>query len=330
MVLANERELQHIIRSTPKVITEPIFLVGAERSGTTMLRLMLCHHPKISWCNEFEYSVDCISDTQDFPNLKQYYEWLETHRIFRKTGFQIDQNLDYPQLINSFLCQKREQTDKPIVGATVHRHFDQLLKIWPNARFIHLIRDPRDVARSCIGMGWAGNVWAGIERWLEAEQLWEKLDRQIPDDRKIEVQYEALIEKPTEILSLLSNFIGVGFDPAMLSYPETTTFSYPDPKLIYQWRRKMSDYEIQLVESQIGKLLTKRGYEHSGLPTLNITPGIRQQLKLQDWWVRWQFRLNRYGWRLWIADYLARHLGMKSWEKRLRLEIGAIDQTYIK
>lgn len=39
-------------------VEKPIFLVGAERSGTTVLRLMLDHHPQIAWCNEFEYVVD--------------------------------------------------------------------------------------------------------------------------------------------------------------------------------------------------------------------------------------------------------------------------------
>ncbi|MGB3558270.1 MAG: sulfotransferase, partial [Geitlerinemataceae cyanobacterium] len=58
--------------STSQFVGEPILLVGAERSGTTMLRLMLSHHPEIAWCNEFEYSVDLISDTQEFPKLDRY------------------------------------------------------------------------------------------------------------------------------------------------------------------------------------------------------------------------------------------------------------------
>ncbi|MEQ9237509.1 sulfotransferase family protein [Coleofasciculus sp. E2-BRE-01] len=145
-------------------VDKPIFLVGAERSGTTVLRLMLDHHPQIAWCYEFEYVVDQISDNGDFPQLEAYYEWLETHRIFQSTGFEIDRSLSYPQLANSFLCQRCQRLDrtgKPLVGATVHRHFDRLLQIWPNARFIH-----------------------------------------------------------------------VPYDQAMLSYPQTTPYSLPDPKLM--------------------------------------------------------------------------------------------------
>jgi len=169
---------------------------------------MLGSHPKIAWCNEFEYAVDRISQSGDWPNLDEYYEWLASHRIFLATGFEIDRSLTYPQLVNSFLVQKRDLEHKPIVGATVHRHFDRLLRIWPDARFIHLLRDGRDVARSCIGMGWAGNVWTGVGRWIEAECLWEQLSQIIPAERKIEVTYETLISEPVNTLTRLCEFIG--------------------------------------------------------------------------------------------------------------------------
>jgi len=187
------------MKANSQLVTEPIFLVGAERSGTTVLRLMLDNHPQIAWCYEFEYAVDKVSDEGNFPSLEDYYKWLETHRIFQDTGFTIDRSLSYLQLCHSFLVQKREQVGKKLVGATVHHHFDRLLSIFPDARFIHLIRDGRDVARSCIGMGWAGNVYTGVERWIEAESLWDKLSQSIPPERQIEVTYETLIAGKSEL-----------------------------------------------------------------------------------------------------------------------------------
>ena len=61
---------------------------------------------------------------------------------------------------------------------------DRLTRIWPDARFIHLVRDPRDVARSVIPMGWAGNTWVGVERWMEAERLWDRVRSSLPNSSR--------------------------------------------------------------------------------------------------------------------------------------------------
>ena len=312
------------------LIKQPIFLVGAERSGTTVLRLMLDHHPQLAWCYEFEYAVDLVAQGENWPELDAYYQWLETHRTFQATGFTINPDLNYPLLVNSFLCQKRKYEGKLIVGATVHRHFDKLLRIWPDARFIHIIRDGRDVARSCINMGWAGNVWTGIERWLEVETLWTQLEQQLPADRRINLVYEELISNPVKTLRQVCNFIGIEYDESMLNYPQTTTYDFPDPNFIGQWQRKMSEHEIQLVESRIGNMLISRGYKLSGLPLLTVNPVMEQWLRLQDWLARLQFRVNTYSLPLFLSDYLSRHLQLKQWQKSVQLKLNAIDNSHLK
>ena len=312
------------------VVARPIFLVGAERSGTTVLRLMLASHPQLAWCNEFEYAVDLVSENGTPPPLKEYYEWLETHRVFRATGFEIDRDLTYQQLVNSFLSQKRNRENKPLVGGTVHRHFDRLLGIWPDARFIHLIRDGRDVARSCIGMGWAGNVWTGVGRWLDAERLWGQLCLELPQERFFELKYETLIEKPVETLTRLCEFIGIPDDEAMLNYARNTTYGLPDVRFIAQWRHKLSEPEIQLVESRVGKMLVERGYELSGLPPKAVNEAMFRRLRWQDRWKRAQFRLRRYGVPLFLENYLARRFGSKEWKKQVKLKIHAVEANYLK
>ncbi|BAZ44099.1 sulfotransferase [Chondrocystis sp. NIES-4102] len=312
-------------------IKQPIFLVGAERSGTTLLRLMLDNHPNLAWCYEFEYAVDLIPDDNNcWPELGQYYQWLETHRTFQSTGFTIDSTLDYPSLINSFLLQKQDKAKKLLVGATVHRHFHRLLRIWPDARFIHIIRDGRDVARSCIGMGWTGNVWTGIEQWLEAETLWNELEKQLPPNQRMNLTYEELILDPVKTLKQICNFIGIEYDEAMLSYPQTTTYSLPDPKMIEQWKRKMSKHDVQLVESRIASILVERGYKLSGLPPLKVNFLMRQKIKLQDWWYRIQFRINLYSFPLFLSDFFARHLRLYQWQKSIKLKLNAIENAQLK
>lgn len=316
------------------VLESPTFLIGAERSGTTLLRLMLSHHPQIAWCNEFEYAIDRVSPEGKFPELSDYQDWLKTHRIFQATGFEASTGLSYGDLIKSFLVQKQVREQKPVVGATVHRHFDRLLTIWPNARFIHLIRDPRDVARSCISMGWAGNVWTGSERWVEAEECWDALKQRHlndrPNDRYVEIRYEDLIANPETVLTKLANFLGVEYDPAMLEYHKDTTYEQPDSQFLNQWRRKLSDREIQLIESRVGALLTERGYTASGLPAIQLTDRETQALKLQDWWARANFRLERYGAPLFVLNYVTSRLPVPAWHNTVQLKINEIDSKYIK
>lgn len=313
-----------------KIIQEPIFLVGAERSGTTLLRLMLAHHPQIAWCNEFEYAVDQINNNHQFPHINDYQKWLETHRIFQATNFIINQHLTYPELVNSFLLQKKEAEKKEIIGATVHRHFDRLLTIWQDAKFIHLIRDPRDVAKSCIAMGWAGNVWYGVERWQSAEKLWDNLQLKLADNKYVEITYETLISYPQETLTKLCQFIGVEYNKSMLEYAGTTTYDIPDAKFINQWQTKLSHHEIQLIESRISNLLTEKGYQLSGLPIIKLTTLEQKKLALQNWYYQAKFRLKRYGLNLFLSDFLSRRLKLNNWQKQVKLQLNEIDTKYLK
>lgn len=312
------------------IVESPVFLVGAERSGTTVLRLMLNHHPEISWRNEFEHAVERVPEHDGWPDLHQYYDWLETHRVFQASGLTISRNLDYPALMNDFLRQQLERSGKPIVGATVHHHFDRILRIWPNARFIHILRDGRDVARSTIGMGWAGNVWLGLDKWMEAEQSWAKFQAQIAPERRMEITYENLISTPKQELSRICDFLGVSYSPAMMDYVKETNYSTPDARYIAQWRRKLTNSQIQLVEGRIASMLTERGYELSGLPIIDVGSLHKLYLKVDSWWKCTQFRLKRNGLPLFIADYLSRKLELIQWQKQVRLRINALEAADLK
>jgi hypothetical protein len=217
-----------------------------------------------------------------------------------------------------------------MVGATVHRHFDRLLSIWPEARFIHIVRDPRDVAPSCVGMGWAGNVWKGVERWLETEFLWERLQPSLSSEQYVEISYEALITNPMPVLKHLCEFIGVPYQAAMLKYPDSTTYEAPDPSRISRWRQKLSQQEIQWVETRTRDLLLKHGYPLSGL--LQVTPSatLKLKLRLENWLICKQFRLKRYGFRLILSDFLARRLNLKTWQKIVAQQINQIDAVYLR
>jgi hypothetical protein len=311
-------------------VKQPVFLVGSERSGTTVLRLMFDHHPDIAWYGEFEYCVDFLPDGGGWPDPASFHRYLAGERAFRATGYPIDPSLDYVGLVSSFLRRKLDQDRKRIIGATVHTHFDRLPRVWPDAKFIHLLRDGRDVASSCIGMGWAGNVWVAVDRWIVAEQLWSRLSRELPPGRSIDVTYESLIREPEAALTRVCEFMGATFSPSMLHYDENTTYSKPDAKLIAQWRRKLTPRELQWAESRIGDMLVERGYELSGHPRITISWCTRCRLRWQDRVWRKLFRLKRYGWWLEFSHLLARRLRIESWREKVQRRIDDINMGYLK
>jgi hypothetical protein len=308
----------------------PVFLIGAERSGTTLLRLMLNGHPRISWLNEFEYSVDFVNESDSWPDITKYIDYLSLHRIFQATGFTIDERLDYPELIQSFLLQKQQRDNKPLIGATCHRHYDRLLRLFPQARFMYLLRDPRDVARSNIGMGWAGNVWTGVDRWIEAEELWENVKKRLDKQTWIEIRSEELICEPERTLTTICNFLKLEYDPKMMEYPDHTTYSKPDPTLTEQWRRKLSSDEISLVEAKTYDLMKKRGYSPQSLMPPEVSLGRQLVLQVQDKICRVRCRVKRFGFWLVLADFLARRLKIRPLQKRIQLILNEKTKKFLK
>ena len=113
----------------------PLFLVAAERSGTTLLRLMLDGHPQIAWPCEFDYALDWPEATQgEWPDRVDFWLALAANRQARQARVQIDAKLEFPDLVRSLYAQLRARTRKPIVGVTAHRHYEQLLRLCPITR----------------------------------------------------------------------------------------------------------------------------------------------------------------------------------------------------
>jgi len=311
-------------------ITSPIFLVGSERSGTTLLRLMLDHHPDIAFNLESEYMVNKIGADNQFPNIDEYQDFLENDRVFNRSNFKIDSKLDYKALLNSFLNQKLKRDNKKIVGATVHYNFLKLLNIWPNAKFIYLYRDGRDVANSVIQMGWAGNTYVAANWWINAEVECEKLRNIVKKEQLIEIKYENLLEFPEKILIRICEYIGVPFSRQMFGYQEDTSYDYPDVKYAYQWKKKNTSKEIQLIESRIADLLYARGYELSGLPIINFNFINKKRMYISSRVLVLLHRIRKFGLILTIKEILARRFHADSIVKAIQKERNKIIDQSLK
>lgn len=309
---------------------EPCFLVGAHRSGTTLLGLMLDSHPDLSWFHHFEWAVKHISADGSWPTVAAYQEKLAEDAGYLCWNLSVDQDAaSYPDVLNGFFRQRRERDRKPYSGATIHTRYSELPKIWPHSRFIHIVRDPRDTARSAVKEGWSGIPWGAAKRWQIAETEWDLLCEQVPEDRRLLVTFEELMANPVEILQKISAFLGIVYTDQMFSYIERTPYTYPNPQMASKWELTMPPAEVAMVELAVGPMMEKRGYQRKTEPK-PLSGLTRVQLDALDRWKRFQWRVKRYGLKLWAAQFLARRLGeptQLAWAIR---EVKNVDDQLLK
>jgi hypothetical protein len=269
------------------------FVCGALRSGTTLLRIMLNCHPELSNPGEMDFLFDPPRSGNGAVDREAFAHSLNFNRVFRSTGLKIDQDLSYPDLIRSFATQLR--TPGKRLSINLHRHFDRAPEIFAEARYVHLLRDPRDVAKSAIGMGWAGNVFHGVDHWIDSERDMARLKSVVPAERVYTIRNEALIADPVGELTRLCGFLGVPFNPEMLEYPRRSTYTAPDKSLIEQWRRNQSPREVGLIEGKAAAMMTERGYALSGFPVLKPGAAERLAIRLDNSARRFRHLVGRYG-----------------------------------
>lgn len=311
-------------------VGDPVFLVGSERSGSTLLAHMLDHHPELAWALALEFAGGLLRAPDQWPPLPTVHDRLRHSWYVRRTGLRIDPRLTYVELVHDFLEQERARKGKGRIGATVHRDFDRLPWLFPAGRFIHLLRDPRDVSRSAIGLGFVGNVWGGARRWVDAERRWDALCAHVAPARRYEVRYEQLIRHPADTLRGICAFIGVPYSAAMLGYPADTNFGPADATRIASWRHEAAPADVRVIEAVAGDLLEARGYQPSGLAPLRIGLLRRLWWREHDRYRRIRFRVARNGVWLTAADFCARRARLHGYARRLQKRIDDIEMQLLR
>jgi len=317
--------MSHSIKSED-IGVRPVILYGALRSGTTMLRLMLDGHPALSCPGESDFLFDHLHlrhGTWAYDRSR-----MEMDRIYRASPMEIPEDEDGLSALQRMIAQAcLKPGSRPVL--VLHRQPEKLLSLLPDAKVIHLLRDPRDVARSAIGMGWAGNVFHGLTAWMETEDSWtDAIDgRQVA---VFDVRYEDLVARPAETLTDLCAFLDLHFDPEMLEYDTRSTYGKPDTKLVFQWRHKLASREIRQIEARLGPRLRASGYEPSGLPPLRISFAERLWLRARNA-VSTKGRLvRRYGLRNVVQRKVARMFGLSGLEAKAQSRMDHITLRYLK
>ena len=298
-------------------------LYGALRSGTTLFRLLLDHHPEMTCPGERDFMLDYL-DGDRFDR-----DALARDRIFQASGLSLPESSRGVEAFRELLGQELARSG-PVLVLVMHRHLDRLLDLVPDCRFIHLVRDPRDVARSSIGMGWAGTTWHGIDHWLETEGRWARESRRIPGENVHTLRYEDLIAEPQATLERVCAFAGLSYDPAMMGYTENSTYEALDPALTFQWKTKQTPEEVGHVEHKVGGLLGQLGYEASGHPPAPPAGLAAVRLWLGNKLSVWRFRIRRYGLRDPLIVAVAGKLGLPKLGYGAQRRIDQILITHLK
>lgn len=192
----------------------PIFVVGCQRSGTTMLRLVLDSHSQISCGPETRFLADLERITgSDWERLSQYgfsqEEWLSRIAVFFD-GIQSDYAASRG---------KQRWADKtPLYALSL----EFITRVFPDCQVIHVIRDGRDVAVSHRKrFGYRSSVKSAV-KWPRYIAAARQMGRLLPPDRFYELRYEDVVSNAEETLRSLFRFLDEPWEEGVLAYDRHT------------------------------------------------------------------------------------------------------------
>lgn len=303
-----------------------LVVCGPLRGGTTLLRLMLDGHPKMRCLGETNYLLDYLSLEGNVPRYDR--EGLAADRIFKASRLVLREDLDGVATFWDLVGQMAQDGAMPVL--MMHRNFTGIAMLMDNPAILRFTRDPRDSARSAIGMGWAGNVYHGAASWLTTEKSWHELVAMGAKAQVLRLRYEDLVTSPEARLRDICDFVGLPYDAGMLAYPATTTYDAPDASLAFQWKRKLSKREITLVEYRVGHLLEGAGYEPSGLPVTPPSAAERRRLAISNKWSVWSRMIKRYGPMAPVLRGVGKRLGLRRLERFAQHRMDAVTIRHLK
>lgn len=301
------------------MINSPIFIVGCDRSGTTLLRLMLIQSSELHIPQE-SYFYSILQKPHDIYGdfTQPYQRWffirdLQTHQANRKTfTFSVfnlsvetaesvlakSAPMSVADAISTLFMASAQQLNKKNWGDKTPSHIlhiSSLAETYPDAKFIHIIRDGRDVAVSLRKAGWVSNFFEAGNFWKKRVKAGQEAGKTLIPQRYCEVYYEKLVLEPHETLLNLCNWLGLDYTPQMLVYYQHSDSCIPqeyahlfelidkpvDPSRVYAWNRSLSPLEIADFESVAGDLLVELGYELSGVKvpvSVKVVRSLRNHL----------------------------------------------------
>jgi hypothetical protein len=262
----------------------PFFVVGSARSGTTMLRLMLNAHPEVAVPPESRFVVDLYTGSGEV-DISTLLTALARHSRFEAWELPIEAvrselgdvaRARYADVMRAAYRAYARLQGKPRWGDKTPRyveHLDLLARIFDDARFIHLIRDGRNVALSYADVPFGPKtVAAAADLWARRVGAGMRLGRSL-GGRYLEVRYEDLVEDAAGEIKSLCEFLELDFDPGMLDYTERARDAVLPRAAEYNpnvtrkpisnvrsWETVMAEDQVEVFEAVAGPVLSDLGY----------------------------------------------------------------------
>lgn len=296
----------------------PVIILGVSRSGTTLLRSMLDRHPRIAIPTESYFIPQLYDRHGDHPNrsaiimdacrLQRVREWGITqaaleHRLPLQPSF--------AEVIDTIYRVWSETQGADIYGdkTPLYMQYLPLLEhVFPNARYIHIVRDARPAALSFVGMKRKARFnWSRPRRVEDFACQWRMeitnaraLGQRVGASRYLELRYEDLVDDTKVHLENICKLLRVDFDPVMLDHTQKVTagtrddhklLSAPPTKNVRDWRSQMTRRQVTGVEAICRDLLSEFEYELvTGAPNFKVQLRARlemimHRIRLATWQV---------------------------------------------
>jgi hypothetical protein len=278
-----------------------VFIVGCARSGTKLLRKITDAHPRMAIPRETNWIPKPFERRQGVtPNglvTPELVSWLLSCEKFTRMRIGQDElevlvageePVSYSTFVTGVFDLYGKGQGKRLVGdktPSYLRHIPTLHALWPQAKFVHLIRDGRDVCLSILNWKRGERVAGRFATWSEdpvsITALWWKwnvmLGREdgapLGPDLYREVHYEALVSEPANECKTLCDFLNLPYDEGMLRFHERL----PDPRFydgkqmkwrpivtgLRDWKAEMPAEDLERFEAVAGDLLQELGYERA-------------------------------------------------------------------
>jgi hypothetical protein len=283
-------------------VSAPLILLGVSRSGTTLLRVILDGSPGIAIPDESFFvpvlarrhgrTVDADRFLDDVARIPAVREWglaLEDLETSVRPGMPIG------EAIAAIYEAYAKRAGKPRWGDKTPmymRHLPLLERLFPDAQYVHLIRDGRDAALSFLQMpeGTFTRTWAHPATPAQFACLWRKevrdarsLGRRVGARRYHEARYEELVAEPEAVVRGICDFAALPYEASMLEYagsvdvsakPHQQRLLTPPTTGVRSWREEMSADDIAGFDAVAGDLLSELGYEVTSEPRRAVTQRV--------------------------------------------------------